>query len=177
MQPTQTLPAEQALFARDIAVQNLTAEHAVTRRVIEAIPLDKGDYAPDAVTKSAIDLAWHIVAAEHRFLKAAVTGIFDVSGAGRPAELANSTEIGRWYAGVFEDDMRQVHALDAGQLVKPIDFRGIITLPAVSFMLIGLKHSIHHRGQLSMYLRPMGAKVPSIYGESYDSAMAKKALG
>ena len=38
--------------------------------------------------------------------------------------------------------------------------------------MIGLKHSIHHRGQLSMYLRPMGAKVPSIYGESYDSAQA-----
>jgi uncharacterized damage-inducible protein DinB len=36
-------------------------------------------------------------------------------------------------------------------------------------------HSIHHRGQLSMYLRPMGAKVPAIYGESYDSAQAKKA--
>jgi uncharacterized damage-inducible protein DinB len=38
-----------------------------------------------------------------------------------------------------------------------------------------LNHSIHHRGQLSMYLRPMGAKVPSIYGESYDSAQARQA--
>jgi uncharacterized damage-inducible protein DinB len=36
-------------------------------------------------------------------------------------------------------------------------------------------HSIHHRGQLSMYLRPMGAKVPAIYGESYDSAQARLA--
>ena len=60
------------------------------------------------------------------------------------------------------------------QLTNPIDFRGIITLPAVTFLMIGLKHSIHHRGQLSMYLRPMGAKVPSIYGESYDSAQARK---
>jgi uncharacterized damage-inducible protein DinB len=32
-----------------------------------------------------------------------------------------------------------------------------------------LKHSIHHRGQLSAYLRPMGGKVPSIYGPSGDS--------
>jgi uncharacterized damage-inducible protein DinB len=175
MQPPQTLSAEQALFARDIAVQNLSAEHAVTRRVIEAIPPEKGDYSPDAVTKSAVDLAWHIVAAEHRFLNAVVTGAFDFSGSGRPSELATSGDIARWYAAVFEDDMRHVNALGPGQLTKPIDFRGIITLPAVSFMMIGLKHSIHHRGQLSMYLRPMGAKVPSIYGESYDSAMAKKA--
>jgi uncharacterized damage-inducible protein DinB len=36
-------------------------------------------------------------------------------------------------------------------------------------------HSIHHRGQLSVYLRPMGAKVPAMYGESYDSAEARKA--
>jgi uncharacterized damage-inducible protein DinB len=69
-----------------------------------------------------------------------------------------------------------LNALDAEILTRPIDFRGIITLPAVSFLLIGLKHSIHHRGQLSMYLRPMGAKVPSIHGESHDSAMAKEAL-
>jgi uncharacterized damage-inducible protein DinB len=37
-----------------------------------------------------------------------------------------------------------------------------------------LNHSIHHRGQLSMYLRPIGAKVPSIYGESYDARDARE---
>jgi uncharacterized damage-inducible protein DinB len=176
MQPTQTLPLEHAVGAREIALTNLRMEHAVTRRVIDAIPLDKGDYSPDAVTKSAIDLAWHIVAAEHRFLDAVVTGIFDYGNTGRPAELKTSADISNWYAGVFDDDVKRVAAVGAEQLARPIDFRGIITLPAVSFLLIGLKHSIHHRGQLSMYLRPMGAKVPSIYGESYDSAIAKKAL-
>jgi uncharacterized damage-inducible protein DinB len=175
MQPTQTLPAEQALLAREIALTNLRAEHAVTRRVIDAIPIDKGDYSPDAVTKTAVDLAWHIVTAEHRFMDAVVTGVFDYSNTGRPASLANSAEISNWYAGVFDDDLTRVSAIDAGMLARPIDFRGIVTLPAVSFLMIGLKHSIHHRGQLSMYLRPMGATVPSIYGESYDSAMAKKA--
>ena len=64
-------------------------------------------------------------------------------------------------------------ALPAEALVKVIDFRGVFKLPAVNFLEFGMRHSIHHRGQLSMYLRPMGAKVPSIYGESYDSARAK----
>jgi uncharacterized damage-inducible protein DinB len=63
----------------------------------------------------------------------------------------------------------------ADELVKIIDFRGLFQLPAIAFLQIGLNHSIHHRGQLSMYLRPMGAKVPSIYGESYDSAQARQA--
>jgi uncharacterized damage-inducible protein DinB len=48
-------------------------------------------------------------------------------------------------------------------------------LPAVTYLNFLLHHSIHHRGQLSMYLRPMGAKVPSIYGESYDATEARKA--
>ena len=47
-------------------------------------------------------------------------------------------------------------------------------LPAVMYLGFVQQHSIHHRGQLSMYLRPMGAKVPSIYGESYDAAEARK---
>jgi uncharacterized damage-inducible protein DinB len=42
-------------------------------------------------------------------------------------------------------------------------------MPAVGFVDLGLRHSIHHRGQRSVYLRPAGGKVPAIYGESYDS--------
>ena len=60
-------------------------------------------------------------------------------------------------------------------LAETIDFRGMMQLPAVMFMDMMMHHSVHHRGQLSMYLRPMGAKVPSIYGESYDAAQARKA--
>jgi len=47
----------------------------------------------------------------------------------------------------------------------------------VTFVMLGLHHTIHHRGQLSSYLRCMGVKVPSIYGESYDDTQARKAAG
>jgi uncharacterized damage-inducible protein DinB len=176
MQPPQTttLRPEQASFARDTAVRQLTAEHPVTLRVLDAIPIDKGNYRPDAVAKSAVDLAWHIVVAEHRFMDAVVTGVFDYSNTSRPDTLTNAAAISRWYAEAFEQDLGRIVALPAELLARPVDFRGIITLPAVTFLMIGLKHSIHHRGQLSMYLRPMGAKVPSIYGESYDSAQAAR---
>ena len=42
---------------------------------------------------------------------------------------------------------------------------------AVTYLPFMLNHSIHHRGQLSAYLRPMGGKVPNIYGGSYDEPM------
>jgi uncharacterized damage-inducible protein DinB len=47
----------------------------------------------------------------------------------------------------------------------------MFNLPAVMYLQFMLNHSIHHRGQLSSYLRPMGAKVPSIYGGSFDEPM------
>jgi len=65
--------------------------------------------------------------------------------------------------------------LNGEQLAKIVDFRGMFQWPAVKFLVFGLHHTIHHRGQLSAYLRSMGAKVPSIYGESYDAAEARKA--
>jgi len=174
MPPAPPLQPEQAAVVRDLALRNLDAEHPITRRVLDAIPLDKSEYRPDAVAKSALDLAWHIVSAEHRFMDAVVTGGFDSSNTGRPGSMTTTAEISQWYAGVFAKDLASVAALPADRLAQPVDFRGIITLPAVMLLMIGLKHSIHHRGQLSMYLRPMGAKVPSIYGESYDTARARQ---
>jgi uncharacterized damage-inducible protein DinB len=169
-----TLQPDQALFLRDAVVRSLKAEQPVTRRVIEAIPHDKGDFRMDEVGKSALDLAWHIVGAEHKFLDCVVVGAFDVSPAPRPAHLDTSAALARWYADISQEDLERVAAAPADALVKIVDFRGLFQFPAVSFLQIGLNHSIHHRGQLSMYLRPMGAKVPAIYGESYDSAQARQ---
>jgi len=64
----------------------------------------------------------------------------------------------------------RLEKMSPDQLVKIIDFRGIRQLPAVAYLMSG----IHHRGQLSTYLRPMGTKVPSIYGMSYDDAQTQK---
>ena len=60
---------DQAEFLRDFYTTSFKKEHPITRRVIEAIPEDRADYRPNDVVKSAIDLAWHIVLAEHRFLE------------------------------------------------------------------------------------------------------------
>ena len=170
-----TFTPEWAIFYRDYMLDALRREQPVTQRVVEAIPVDKGDYRPDAVGKSALELAWHIVGAEHRFMDAVVTGVFDFSNSGRPADLTSSAEVARWYAGTFQDDISRLAALSAEQLMKTVDFRGLFQLPAVVYLHTANIHSIHHRGQLSMYLRPMGAKVPAIYGESYDSAQARLA--
>jgi uncharacterized damage-inducible protein DinB len=168
-----TLQPEQATVLREASLRSIKAEQAITQRVIEAIPLDQGDFRLEEIGKSAIELAWHIVGAEHRFLDCVVTGAFDFAPAPRPAHLDTSAAIAKWYAETSAQDQAHVAAATGDDLVKIVDFRGIFKAPAVTFLETGLHHSIHHRGQLSTYLRPMGGKVPSIYGESYDSAKAK----
>src|SRR6476660_7324566 len=99
-----TLQPDQALFLRHWMLGALTREHPLTRTVIEAIPGDKGDPRPDSVGRSAVDLAWHIVGAEHRFLEAVANGVFDFTNSGRPPELQTAADIARWYADTFPRD-------------------------------------------------------------------------
>jgi hypothetical protein len=150
-------------------------EHRSTRSVIEAIPQSHLDYKPDPYSKTAMELAWHIAAAEHRFYGGIVSGAFDFSPIHRPESVRTAAEIGRWYGDWFAKNFEQLGKLSGEQLTKIIDFRGFFQLPAVAYCNISLHHTIHHRGQLSTYLRAMGGRVPAIYGESYDSAEAKKA--
>jgi uncharacterized damage-inducible protein DinB len=93
----------------------------------------------------------------------------------RPESIRNAADVAAWYGEAFQANFDRLARLSSDQLVKVIDFRGRFQFPAVLYLQFAINHSIHHRGQLSVYLRPMGAKVPSIYGESYDDAQARKA--
>ena len=168
------MQAEQAVFLRDYMINSMHAEHALTRGVLEAVLEDETDFRPNPAARTAGELAWHIPSAEHMFCEAVINGAFEF-GRKRPDQVKSPADIGRWYAEKFADDMSRLANVSPEHLTKPIDFRGLFKFPAVVYLQLGLNHSIHHRGQLSTYLRPMGAKVPAIYGESYDSAQAKQA--
>lgn len=169
-------PDQASFLLHGVYLPGLRNENRLTKNIIEAIPLDKGDYRPDGISKSALELVWHIVATEMRFLDAVPAGEFDFSPRPRPASIGTSRELTAWYTDNFELRFEKLEKLTGEQLAKIVDFRGVFHLPAVMYLDFVMHHTIHHRGQLSMYLRPMGAKVPSIYGESYDAAEARKAL-
>jgi uncharacterized damage-inducible protein DinB len=171
----QIQPDQANFLLHSLYLPDLTNEQRITTSVIEAIPGDKGDYRPDAVSKSALELAWHIVSTEMRFMDAVAEGAFDFSPRPRPDSIRNSGDLTIWYTENFGQRFDKLTKLSSEQLAKVVDFRGMFQLPAVMYLGFVLHHTIHHRGQLSAYLRPMGAKVPSIYGESYDAAEARKA--
>lgn len=170
-----SISPEQASFLLQYTLPTVKNEHRSTRSVIEAIPQGNADYRPDPNSKTAMELAWHIVAAEHRFYTGIIAGAFDFSPIHRPEIVRTPVQIGEWYGQSFAKNFEQFPNLTGEQLAKIVDFRSLFQLPAVTFFNFSLHHTIHHRGQLSTYLRAMGGKVPAIYGESYDSAAAKAA--
>jgi uncharacterized damage-inducible protein DinB len=168
------LKPEQALLLLHSALPTLEREQQTTFRLIETVPADKADYKPDPNAMSAFDLCWHIASAENLFLKSVAAGAFDFTPTEKPKSMA---DIISFYKDTFATNLSALKAMTGEQAAKIVDFRGMMQMPAVSFLTFSMHHVIHHRGQLSVYLRPMGAKVPAIYGESYDSKIAKAAKG
>jgi uncharacterized damage-inducible protein DinB len=164
-QPTALTP-EFALGLRGFMLAGFKRESAVTRKVIAAVPDEKSSFQPDPNARTAQDLAWHIAASEAHFLESIANLKFDMGG--RPKEKPTKiSEVLAFYDEHVPAGIARVEALTGEQLVTLMPF-AIFNMPAVSYLAFLNNHSIHHRAQLATYLRPMGSKVPAIYGGSYD---------
>ena len=109
---------------------------------------------------------WHIVQSEAWFASGLVAGEFSQEGEGTaPATVA---EIIAFYEAKVPPLTEKVKSLTGQQLAKPMNFFGVMNLPAVEYLPFWSNHAIHHRGQLSTYLRALNAHVPDIYGGSAD---------
>lgn len=170
-----TLQPSEALALLKFNLPALETEHGITRKILAAIPEENVEYRPAPVAKSAWELATHIAGVENMFLSGVGTSGFDFALSAAPSQLKNLSEVVRWYDEEFQKNYQRLLEADAESLVQTVDFRGKWIMPSVWFLWRAIGHSIHHRGQLSVYLRPMGTKVPSIYGESFDDAQARKA--
>ncbi|HTS46972.1 MAG TPA: DinB family protein [Bryobacteraceae bacterium] len=160
-------PDQAEFLLTQIYLPQLQHERKTTRRVIEAVPADKSSYRPDPVSKTAFELAWHLASSECFFLNGVAAGKFERGGS-MPESIKTPADILKWYDENSAQATAAVSALKGDALIKNIDFAGVFNLPAIAYIGLMNNHSIHHRGQLATYLRPMGGKVPGIYGPSAD---------
>jgi uncharacterized damage-inducible protein DinB len=169
--------SEQATFLlHEIYLPQIRNEHKTTRRVIEAIPADNSGWKPDPTSKSALELAWHIASSECFFMNSIARGKFERTGdSSMPASIKTPADLVNWYDENHAKSTSQLAQVKGDNLAAPLDFFGMFTFPAIAFASFQCSHSIHHRGQLSSYLRPMGGKVPSIYGPSADEGLPARA--
>lgn len=153
---------------RDLMLNGFGREAEITKRVIGAIPESKRDYRPDPHARTAWELAWHLANTDVQFLDAIADQKFAVDPSPRPDKPTNIAELVAWYDRHVKRGIERVRALPPEQLSTPVDFLGIFNMPAAFYLQFLNNHAIHHRGELATYLRPMGSKVPQIYGGSFD---------
>jgi len=162
----QGLSPEFALGYRAVLLDGFTREAEITKKVIAAIPDAASSYKPDEHARTAKDLAWHLANTDVQFLDGIADLNFNMANPEKKPQT--SAEVVAWYDENVKRGVARVAAMTAEQLMTPVEFFGVFNFPAVMYLGFLNNHSIHHRGELSTYLRPMGSKVPSIYGGSYD---------
>jgi uncharacterized damage-inducible protein DinB len=138
-------------------------ESKTTRNVFARIP-DGSDYRPDAKSRTAQQIAWQIVCEEKMIIDALESGTVEWAPAPMPAsmkdvlhayEQQSAAMVARWAA------------LPAARWDGELEFFGK-KRPASPMAWSFLFDIVHHRGQITTYLRPMGSTVPQIYGPSGD---------
>ena len=153
---------------REYYMQCLDAEVPAFIRVLKAIPPDEAAYKPHPRSTSAGDLAWLLAVELHDACELIDSG--EVNYVQKPAPgVAESVAAYEKNAATLKSRLAKV---DDAKWDSPARLKmdgKVLWETTVGDMLFGfLFDAVHHRGQLSSYLRPMGAKVPSIYGPSAD---------
>jgi uncharacterized damage-inducible protein DinB len=161
---------QEARSITNFLIADLESEVPITMRVIESVPAGKLDYTPDPKSFIALALIRHLVVIDPWFLNCIADGAFGPSGTqsdecGIMTPADGAARYKEWAAAAVD----RVRALPDEKLAEDIDFFGFMKVPAPTLLALMIKHSVHHRGQLSSYIRPMGGKVPGIYGPSGDS--------
>lgn len=154
---------------REFFLERWKAEQPATVRVFRALPADKLDYRPHPRSRSARELVALLVHEVEGSIEMCHQGDINwnpPAGFGRLEEMIADYErhqktLGERLRNVDEATWKKnVRLLVGGEPVHENTFEGMC------WEL--LLDTVHHRGQLSVYIRPMGGKVPSIYGPSAD---------
>ena len=149
---------EKALFTKF-----WTNETATTSKVLGRIP-EGSTYRPDDKSRTAQEIAWQIVCEEKMLIEALENGKAEWNPAPVPASMKAVLSA---YENQSADVVRRINALPAARWDGQLEFFGH-QRPCSAMAWSFLFDVVHHRGQISTYLRPMGAKVPQIYGPSHD---------
>jgi uncharacterized damage-inducible protein DinB len=162
----QGMTAEFAKGYCAMTLDGILREAEITKKVIAAVPDAASNYKHDPNGRTAKDLAWHLANTDVQFLDGIADLKFNMANPEHKPQT--SAEVVAWYDQNIKRGAARVAAMTPDQLMTPVSFVGVFNLPAVLYLGFLNNHSIHHRGELATYLRPMGSKVPSIYGGSFD---------
>jgi uncharacterized damage-inducible protein DinB len=138
-------------------------ESKTTRTVFARIP-EGSTYRPDPKSRTASEIAWQIVCEERMIIDALEGGKAEWNPPPAPATMKELLDV---YDKESAETIRRWKALPAARWNGALEFFGS-SRPASPMAWSFLFDIVHHRGQITTYLRPMGSTVPQIYGPSGD---------
>ncbi|MEX1186009.1 MAG: DinB family protein [Gemmatimonadaceae bacterium] len=152
-------------------------EMATTRRVLERVPEDKLDWKPHAKSMSLGQLASHVAQLPSWVSNIFAVDQFDFRPPDGPAFAAADCKSREELLALFDGSVltarKAIAAATEAGLDTPWTLKAgshtIFSAPRWSvFRGFGMNHMIHHRAQLSVYLRLLDVPVPAIYGPTAD---------
>jgi uncharacterized damage-inducible protein DinB len=138
-------------------------ESKATSKVLSRIP-ENSDYRPDPKSRTAHEIAWQIVCEEKMIIDALETGKAEWAPAPPPATMKELCDA---YDRQSTEIVRRWASLPAAKWNGTLEFFGG-QRPAAPMAWSFLFDIVHHRGQITTYLRPMGSTVPQVYGPTAD---------
>lgn len=162
-------------------IEELKAEMASTKKMLERVPLDKADWKPHDKSMSLGRLATHVAEMAH--------WITDIMSA---EELDFATASFSRHVAATNDELVTILEQKTSQALKVLenckdeDFSKTWTMKRAGQVVFansksamirrfGCNHLYHHRGQLSVYLRLLDVPVPGMYGPTADELAAARA--
>ena len=157
------------MTVQDFLESRRKAEYPVFVKVLKTLPTERFDYRPHEKSQSAAEIIWTLARETQACCELIDNGLVNWLPEPVPADpqiilaaferhyAALDDRIGRLDKSEWQSKAR---LLIDGQLYREA--------PVGEFLWYIFFDAIHHRGQLSTYIRPMGGQVPSIYGPSGD---------
>jgi len=166
-----TMPTKSDTSIAQAFIAEMDAEMPPTRRLLERVPSDKGEWKPHPKSFSLGNLAQLVARMPGWVTHTMAQTKLDLSGA--PKYSLEKTEVL-----LAEFDRCVKEAKEVLSKAKDEDFsvpwsltmgdRVLMTMPRLTVMRQNINHLSHHRGQLTVYLRLLDVPIPSIYGPTAD---------
>ena len=156
--------------SRKFFIQRWEQEFSIFLRVFKALPADKLDYRPHPRSRSAAELVWLLVYEEKTGVELIETGKIDWKETPPPRALDDMIKAFEKHHAELSKRLKKVSDKTWEKKKAKLMVEGHLAFETTlgEMFWVALLDAIHHRGQLSTYIRPMGGKVPSIYGPSAD---------
>lgn len=160
---------------RELLLPEYDEEISSTRKILECVPDDKLGWKPHDKSMLLGRLAGHIAELPNWATRAITTDTFEFTPGRAPYIGSSRADLLEKLNLTAAEGRAAIAGASDEEFSKPWTFKfagkTVFTLPKFAVLRrMALSHLVHHRGQLSVYLRLLDVPIPGMYGPSADES-------